>query len=80
MYGARRCTHVIDNRVDFVCSSSGTGKGLDIGRGLSQNVCPIEDDEEHLNLDTRDFTVSAAALFFLFLMVEVMTSASTHSQ
>lgn len=71
---------MIDKPVDFVGSSSGTGKGLDIRRGLSQNVCPIEDDEEHLNLDTHVFNVSAVALSFLFLMVEVMTSASTHSQ
>lgn len=58
-------THVVDDVVDFIRRSSGTGKGLDVGRGLSDNVCPVEDDEEHLQLDTCGYCFCSNALILI---------------
>lgn len=50
----RKCCipYMINDVVDFICSPPGTGKGLDVGRGLSHRECSNKHDEEHLKTNT----------------------------
>ncbi len=45
--------YMINNAVDFMCSSSGTGKRLDVGRSLSNTERPNKHNEEYLKTHTH---------------------------
>lgn len=47
---------MINNAVDFMCSSPGAGERLDVGRGLSHSECSNKHDEEHLETHTHTHT------------------------
>lgn len=40
--------YMINDAVDFMCGSTGAGKGLDVGGGLSNAEGSDEHDKEHL--------------------------------
>jgi len=59
--------YMINNAVDFICSSSGTGKGLDVRRGLTQSERSDKHHEEHLK--THKPVLSTATFFFSLTLI-----------
>lgn len=52
---------MINNAVDFMCSSTGARKRLDVWRGLSHRKCSNEHNKEHL--DTHESVLAFQIMF-----------------